>query len=88
MFVNVPRAYKKLFSPAREQLRRQTSGTSVDAVHIGRVYLVIQPRIKLRSASEVSKCNKYGFRLDHRQLLLNVNCGVKIVYDMYVASHH
>ena len=44
--------------------------------------------IKLRSASEVSECFIYRFLLDHRKLLLNVNCGVKIVYDMYVASHH
>ena len=39
-------------------------------------------------ASEVSKCFIYRLLLDHRKLLLNVNCGVKIVYDMYVASHH
>ena len=49
---------------------------------------LFEPRIKLRSASQVSKCFIYRFLLDHRILLLNVNCGVKIVYDMYVVSHH
>jgi len=27
----------------------------------------------------VSKCSMYGFILDQRKLLLNVNCGVKVV---------
>ena len=44
--------------------------------------------IKLRTTLVMSKCSIYKFILDYRKLLLNVNCGVKIVYDMYVASHH
>ena len=76
MFVNTPRVYKRPnFSLKLEK--------NFDARLVGRVI-----RTQNRSASEVSKCFIYRFLLDHRKLLLNVNCGVKIVYDMYVASHH
>ena len=46
---------------------------------------LFEPRIKLRSGSEVSNFFIYRFLLDNRKLLLNVNCGVKIVV-LFVAS--
>jgi len=82
MFVNTLGVYEgpkfsirleKSFDP------RLHGRVSIYMVHIGMIYLVIEPRIKLRSASEVSKCFIYRLLLDHRKLLLNVNCGVKVV---------
>ena len=70
MLVNAPRAYNKSnFSfKLDNKLRRQISLTSIETVLLGRIVLVgffFQPRIKLRSVSEVSKCSMNRFILDH-----------------------
>jgi len=66
-------------------LRRQISRPSIDTVVIGETVLVIWTQNK----AEVSICGVeiyiyiyiyiYRFLLDHRKILLTVNCGVKIV---------
>ena len=82
MFVNTSRVYKRPdFSLSLEKNfdARLIGRVPIYMVHIGRIIKLFEPRIKLRSTSEVSKCFIYRFLLGHRNLLLNVNYGVKIV---------
>jgi len=50
------------------------------------LFSYLTPRIKLRSSSVVSKYCIYRFLLDHIKLLMNVNCGVKLVIVLCVNS--
>ena len=89
MFINTPRAYKRhnISLGLENHLRRQTSRTSIGTVHRDRICLAIRTENK----AEVSICGVemlyiyiyiyiYMFLLDHRTLLLNVNCDVKVTH--------
>ena len=62
-------------------LRSQTCQTSIDTVDISRICLVILTQNK---TSGLLKCSMPTVLLNHRKLLLNVNCGIKvIIFYMY-----
>ena len=75
---------------SENNLRRQTSRTSIGTVHIGRICLVIRTQTKAEvSIWSVEMFFRYRFLLDHRKLLLNVNCGVKVaIICIHVVSRH
>ena len=75
-------------------------GTTCDARPVGRLWIrfisiefiqLFEPRMKLRTSYVVSKFSIYRFLLDQRKLLLNINCGVKIVmicmWQVTIESH-
>jgi len=89
MLIDTPKAYKRPnFSLCLENNSRHRScRTSIDTVDIGRICLVILTQNKAEvNIWAVEMFSIYKFLLDHRNLQLNVICGVKVFYLVYVLT--